>query len=325
MFFSEMFRHIFAVVESLAVFVTVLFSTGQTVMPGDYLEQLNRITIYENRAQTALPQTAARSLVMRHFSAPRTDGKTPKCLLIGFDGARADALTNAVSGESGVSALLSGGGAAYHMYAGGDRLNKQKTETSPGWTTLLTGHWAKVSGGTGHGVSRNGIRKAVNPKLVFTDLLEQNLAQKTAFAVSWDGHFADGDAAYVNDIAYAAANGLNAGWYTLPDDAGTFAKTQAEIESGADMVMCIFEHCDHAGHDSGFGNQNPAYVQAFRDADRYAFALIQAVRARPTYAAEDWLILITSDHGGIGKSHGGQFSVERQTFLVTNMPCGFND
>ena len=40
--------------------------------------------------------------------------------------------------------------------------------------------------------------------------------------------------------------------------------------------------------------------------------------ARETYETEDWLIIVTSDHGGIGTGHGGASIQERMTFLVMN-------
>ena len=46
--------------------------------------------------------------------------------------------------------------------------------------------------------------------------------------------------------------------------------------------------------------------------------LIEAVKARPTYETEDWLILITSDHGGYVRGHGGSTLMERMMFIVTN-------
>jgi len=49
-----------------------------------------------------------------------------------------------------------------------------------------------------------------------------------------------------------------------------------------------------------------------------AAALIAAVKARSSYANEDWLILITSDHGGVYTGHGPQFAGCRQIFLAAN-------
>ena len=48
--------------------------------------------------------------------------------------------------------------------------------------------------------------------------------------------------------------------------------------------------------------------------------IIEAIESRPNYDKEDWLIIITSDHGGIEDEHGGPSMDERITFIVSNKP-----
>ena len=323
-FLAEPFRFVIGILESVVVFVGSLFVAGVPVEPpGEYLTQLNLTGIFANCAQNAVPQTKVHDTILAFFEEDH-DGKTPKCLLIGYDGARADALVNTKDNPgAGTQLLKAEGGAIYHMYTGGNwyQFNLQDTSTACGWTTMLTGHWAKEFGGTGHGVTANGVTKAADgPKLVFTELLEKNQVQKTSFIVSWGGHFEDSNASYRNDIAYCASKSFDANWVTTGGDQETFAATLAEVQkaNGADMVMCILEYCDSAGHGNGFSNKVPAYVQATKDSERDAAALIAAVKARPTYAGEDWLILISADHGGVYTGHGQQFAGQRQIFLAAN-------
>jgi len=301
--------------------VTAFIGVWGFVKPDPVLKTLGRMDIYENSVEDALPQGLVHGIVLEHFSMERIDGKTPKCLIVGYDGARADALVNIAEGESGILALKAAGGGVYQAYTGGDG-NKQDTSTAPGWTTMLTGHWAEEPGGAGHGVVSNGVNKTLEPGLIFTQILEQRLAKGTSFIVSWGGHFVGENASYAADMAYCGEKGLNAAWFTMSDDAETLAQALGEIEADdcADMVMCILEHCDHTGHASGFENKNPDYVKAFRDSDREALALIDAVKARAEYDSEDWLIVIASDHGGDGTGHGGQAASCRQVFIALNKP-----
>ena len=323
-FIWEPFRFIIGILESLVVFVGSLFVAGAPVeLPGEYLTQLNRSGIFANRAQEAVPQTAVYDTILAFFEEDH-GGRTPKCLVIGYDGARADALINTKDDlTAGTQILKEDGGAIYNMYTGGEwlKLNFQDTSTAPGWMTMLTGHWAKERGGTGHGVNNNDpVKPADGPKVIFTELLEQELAQKTHYIVSWNKHFNGDKASYFHDMAYCAANGLAAEWTDTDSDRETFDATLAEVNDldGADMIMCILEYCDSAGHGSGFSNRSPRYVQAIEDSERDAAALIAAVKARDTYDAEDWLILITSDHGGVYTGHGPQFAGQRQIFLAAN-------
>ena len=44
-----------------------------------------------------------------------------------------------------------------------------------------------------------------------------------------------------------------------------------------------------------------------------------AVRARPTYAAESWLILVSTDHGRLPNGgHGGSSAEERTIFFLAS-------
>ena len=52
--------------------------------------------------------------------------------------------------------------------------------------------------------------------------------------------------------------------------------------------------------------------------DAYALEAINEIKNRETYAEEDWLIIITSDHGGIRTNHGKESIQERMTFAVIN-------
>ena len=325
-FLFEPIRIVISVFESLVVTIGALFVVGQFMPPGDYFTQLNRSGIFENRAQDSIPQTAVFDIVLEFFESDH-DGKTPKCLLIGYDGARADALINTKDDPNAGTQLLKAeeGGGIYNMYTGGSPrfINRQDTSTAPGWMTMLTGKWANEKDGTGHGVDSNDPPKpADGPKVIFTELLEKELVAKTSYIVSWGKHFGGERASYVNDMAYCAENNLNAAWITEPNDAGTFATTLAEVQDpgGADMVMCILEYCDSAGHNNAFSNTDPAYVQSIKNSERDAAALIAAVKARENYANEEWLIIIASDHGGVFTGHGPQMLGARQVFLAANKP-----
>jgi hypothetical protein len=45
---------------------------------------------------------------------------------------------------------------------------------------------------------------------------------------------------------------------------------------------------------------------------------MQAIENRPNYDNEDWLILVTTDHGGINTSHGGNSMQEQNVFFIAS-------
>lgn len=52
--------------------------------------------------------------------------------------------------------------------------------------------------------------------------------------------------------------------------------------------------------------------------DKIGYELLQTIYNRESYGHEDWLIIITTDHGGIGTMHGGQSEEERNTWFAIN-------
>jgi arylsulfatase A-like enzyme len=74
-----------------------------------------------------------------------------------------------------------------------------------------------------------------------------------------------------------------------------------EKEKKPDFTFIHLNHVDSAGHDHGHGT--PKYYQAVADADRLIGLILQALK--DAGMAKNTIVLITADHGGKGKGHGG--------------------
>ncbi len=290
-------------------------ATGFVVMdtPKNYEAQIGTIDIYQNTLADAVPQTRVHGIITAHLASPLPEGKTEKkVLVLGWDGCRADAMTLKEHREA-VDALLAGGGKAMIAYCGGANYPApitQDTSTAPGWCSILTGLWAETNGITANG----GEKTTEHPSLLLSGI-EDGYFDSTAFYFSWDGHLQT----YKNEIAYAAEKGLNARWVYTEGDEATYGQALADLQQAdcTDFIFTVFEYCDKYGHEYGFWNDAPEYAAAFASSNEKGLALIEAVRARPTYETEDWLILITSDHGGYARGHGGETLMERMMFIVT--------
>lgn len=68
-----------------------------------------------------------------------------------------------------------------------------------------------------------------------------------------------------------------------------------------DFLFIHLDHVDHVGHKIGHGT--PEYYDAVAYADVLIGKVIEAVRAAGL--EDETIIMITADHGGIGKGHGG--------------------
>lgn len=284
----------------------------------DYKETVNSVDAYTNTLETAIPQTELYGIIKNHFESPLAEGKTEKkAIVIGYDGCRADALSlldNEANG--GISYLLANGATAQLSYCGGKNypaFNTQATSTAPGWASILTGEWADV-----HGITDNGIEKSNDTLTLLTSLVESKTADSSAFYVSWNGHFGGEDTTYIQEKNYIEEKNLNVSFVDADDDIGTLANTLSDVKSAdcSDFIFTILEHTDHIGHDTGFSINNPEYAKSFADAEADGRAIINAIESRETYASEDWLIIITSDHGGYNTGHGFVTIQERMTFIV---------
>lgn len=238
--------------------------------------------IFENTTEQALPQTIIHKLITEHFSSPLPEGKTvKKAIFLGYDGFRADGLENI-----------------------------RNMETSGSWADF-------------NGIDDNSQMKNADAKTFLTEIAETG--KSASFTTSWREHT---KLSYRPDIVYAIENGLPVEYTHQVDDAATYyqilkytAKPEGVQKTAAedpDVIFFTFEHTDHAGHDTGFGNQNEEYIAACKEADSWGYEILKTIEARSTYAEEDWLIIISTDHGGTETSHGGQTPFERMTWLACN-------
>lgn len=274
---------------------------------------------YENTIETAIPQTELYNMIKEHFNSPLADGKTEKkTIIIGYDGCRADILAEMQSENSAISALLNDGASINLAYCGGVNFpaeNTQDTSTAPGWCSILTGVWADE-----HGITGNDITKSLEHKTLLTTLVEDKVIDSSTFITKWKGHFDRKNATYNEEKVYCEEKNLNVTFNRLKNDEASHEYTLNEVSKKdcADFIFVIYEPTDSTGHNLGFTINNPKYKEAFKAADKYGYETLNAIKQRETYETEDWLIIVTSDHGGIGTDHGDGSIQERMTFIVTN-------
>lgn len=317
-------KTIFAVIAILLVVAAAiaLYCTRYMWDPKDTEELYNQniATVgYENTVETAMPQTELYNIINEHFTSKLPEGKTEKkAIVIGYDGCRADIL--AIKGEenSAISALLDDGGSINLAYCGGvnyPETNTQDTSTAPGWCSILTGQWADV-----HGVTANDIPKSMEAKTLLTSLTEDGIIDSATFITKWAGHFSRENATYLPEVQYCNDHALPVTFNKYDNDKASHEAVLAEIadEACSDFIFVIYEPTDSTGHGKGFSFNNPKYKESFLEADAYGYDTISAIKERETYDTEDWLIIVTSDHGGIKTGHGGDSIQERMTFVVMN-------
>jgi len=87
--------------------------------------------------------------------------------------------------------------------------------------------------------------------------------------------------------------------------------------------MVYFGSVDESGHKVGFHPSVNLYVAAIEVVDGQVGQLLKAIDSRPSRAAENWLILVSTDHGGKGTGHGDGHKVPEicTVFLIVSGPA----
>ena len=225
------------------------------------------------------------------------NAQTKKVLLIGIDGVRPDALVAANTPNMDV--LMANGSYTF------DAMNDGITISGPGWGSLLNGVWPDK-----HGVVDNTFigYDILNYPHLFTRIEQFNPDLYTLSICQWSP---------INIfLASTAADVIvNVDDHTSHVEAEAISRLSTE---DPDVTFLHFDDVDHAGHGSGFTPSNPNYTGANEPVDAAIGNILNAVYNRPDYANENWAIIVSTDHGGIGTSHGGNAFVERNIFMIVS-------
>lgn len=80
------------------------------------------------------------------------------------------------------------------------------------------------------------------------------------------------------------------------------------------LVSIIIDNPDHVGHAEG--HDTPGYYTTMKELDGYVGQIIEAVKEAGML--DETIFIVTSDHGGINKGHGGKTMQEMETpFIIS--------
>ena len=216
-------------------------------------------------------------------------------------------------------------------YVGGKKGSYSETPTisAVGYNSLLTGTWANK-----HNVWGNAIKEPnYHYWTLFRFLEEQYPEKKTAIFSTWldnrtkligeglpetgnitlDKHF---DGFELDTVRFPHAEDrkfIHQIDELVTDEAARYVRAH-----GPDLSWVYLEYTDDMGHK--FGDSQQLY-DAVKIADDQVGRIWNAIRYREEHYDEEWLIIVTTDHGrdqATGKHHGGQSDRERSTWIVTN-------
>lgn len=235
-----------------------------------------------------------------------------RVLVIGIDGIRRDALLAAKAPH--LKSLIEDGAFASNTQILGERETHSDTVSGPGWSSFLTGVWADK-----HGVNNNSFKGKNYEEYphFFARIKQQFPDARTASFVDWepiDLHIVSH--ADVRKV-YPAQGAVE---YTNKDREVARDATALLATGDPHAVVAYLGAVDETGHRYGFHPSVEKYMSAIEVVDERVGELLSALNSRKNFTKENWLILVSTDHGGLGLGHGGGRAQPeiRNTFLIVS-------
>ncbi|MGZ9931127.1 alkaline phosphatase family protein [Streptomyces sp. NC-S4] len=269
-------------------------------------------------ATAAIAVTSALIAVTVAVTPAAAAANTDKVLVIGIDGAVLDRVKAANAPH--LNGLMAQGLTARStLYAS----PMAATSSGPGWSTIATGVWPDK-----HGVKDNsftGKNYAAHPDFL-TRIENARPALNTYAAADWEPITStdqNGPIFSAKVDKRLSLKGDRDGYRS--EDPKVAAAAAAELQGqNPDAAFVYLGEIDAAGHSYGAASQQ--YLDTIARVDTLVGQLLTAVKNRPTYAQENWKILVTTDHGHTDSGgHGGSTIQERGTFVIAKgagIPAG---
>jgi len=219
-----------------------------------------------------------------------------KVLIIGIDGCRPDALLKA--NTPNLDKLWKNG--AYSFNTKTDEISS----SGICWTGMLTGVWHEK-----HNVLTNSYK---NPNIkeyphFFRRIKQAKPELKTYSIVTW---------APIHKILQK--DDANMVKSPLLDRGVTSKVVRTIRKKDVDVLFLQLDFVDHAGHKHDFSAESKKYLTAIETADKQIGKMIKALKSRKNYENENWLILVSTDHGGSEFGHGKNIPEHTTTFFIAS-------
>jgi predicted AlkP superfamily pyrophosphatase or phosphodiesterase len=225
-------------------------------------------------------------------------------VIIGLDGMSPDGIRKAATPN--LHRLMKTGASTLHARG------VMPTVSSPNWASMIMG-----AGPEQHGVTSNDWEPnkftipptAVGPGGIFPTIFGLLRSQRPSARIAcfhdWDG--------FARLFERKAAD-------VVEHPKGPVLTTERAVayikEKKPQFTFIHLDHVDHAGHTHGHGT--PEYYESVAEADRLIGLILEGIE--DAGIAGKTVVLITADHGGKGKGHGGTTMAELEIPWILHGP-----
>lgn len=236
------------------------------------------------------------------LSSYAAEPKADHVILVGYDGWGAYSLPKA--DMPNVKKLMAEG--SYTL----DKRTVLPSSSAPNWASMFMGAPTEIHGYTTWGSKTPEIPTRWADKhnifpTVFQVARNERPAAEIGVIYEWDG------IKYLVDTLSLSYNGHSVDAPTRPEATVEMAEKYIKEKKPQLLAVC-FDEPDHIGHSAG--HDTPEYYSTLSVIDSYLGRIVKAVE--DAGIADNTIIIVTSDHGGIGTGHGGITLEEMRTPFI---------
>lgn len=228
--------------------------------------------------------------------------KAKHVVLIAFDGWGAYSMKNAK--VPNIRSLMDNG--CYTL----KKRSVLPSSSAINWASMFNGAGTEIHGYTTWGsrtpeipsvvTNRNGIFPTI-----YSILQEQYPKSETGCMFEWSGIKYLVDTLSIDRVEQAFR------YEQQPDELCVMAEKYIEEKKPTFLAVC-FDQLDHVGHSAG--HDTPEYYKQLEILDSYVERIVNAIKSTGIY--DDTIIMLSADHGGIEKGHGGITLQEMETPFI---------
>lgn len=201
------------------------------------------------------------------------------------------------------------------MENGGMTLKKRSvlpSSSSANWASMFMGSSPEIHGYTQWNSKKPDIPSVtIGEHQIFPTISQLLHSQRKNVEIglfcNWNVIKYISDTMSINKVVFFPVSKLNDKYSGMTELIGDYIVMQKPS-----LCTIVYDYPDHYGHSSGFDSDE--YYQSLKDLDKCLGSIVQYTKNAGIF--EKTIFIITSDHGGSGKKHGGKTLKEIETPFI---------